>query len=236
MTLSVNNTMTSLDGKFKVGMTQQEVYADKELLHLFTFADHNGNKVIDEYEIKRYDGPILLENIETKSGRFIGAYSGFRSYGNVAGEIISSKEVEYYPGLKIDELSERASIHTFREIDMDANGELTKEELTNYKDFIEHNKNLANFDKKTKRKKDDWATGVGLGGAIATLMTALVIDSFCIPLVIGGALTYGAIKLTEHIIDKNRAKERDSICAEFEQTKASQTDAEYNPAIEVKVE
>ena len=172
----------------------------------------------------------------TKSGRFIGAYSGYRSCGNVAGEIISSKEVEYYPGLKVDELSERASIHTFREIDMDANGELTKEELTNYKDFIEHNKNLADFNKETKRKKDNWSTGIGLGGAFATIITALVVDTMCAPLVIGGALTYGAIKLTGHIIDKNRAKERDSICAEFEQTKASQTDAEYNPAIEVKVE
>ena len=234
MTQQISNVTTTYDGKFHVGMTQKEVYANKELLHLFTFADHNGNKVIDEYEVERYNGPILLENVENKSGRFIGAYSGFMSSGMVAGEIISSKEVEYYPGLKVEQLSERASIHTFREIDVDTNGELSKEELENYKDLIEHNQKLSDFDQDTKNKKDNIAIGLGAGGLLATCVTAIVLDVVAAPLVIGGALTYGAVKLTQHFVDKARGEKRQAIVDEFEQTQASKTDSQYNPAVEVK--
>ncbi len=242
MSLDVNK-VTTADGKFHVGMTQQEVYANKELLHLFTFADHNGNKVIDEYEIERYDGPILVENIENRSGRFIGAYAGFLSAGNVAGDIISSKEVEYYPGLKVEEMSERASIHTFREIDEDTSGDLSKEELENYKEIVEHNQKLKEFDSKTKSKKDSASWLVGSLGVGATLFTTLAIDIFATatismgwPLLIGGALTFGAVKLSQHIIEKNRTKKREAIVKDFQQTQAAKTDAQYNPAVGVKVE
>lgn len=236
MTLPVNNPVVTSDGKFKVGMTQQEAYADKELLHLFTFADHNGNKVIDEYEIARYDGPILLENLETKSGRFIGAYAGWGGAGKVSGEIISAKEVEYYPGLKVEHLNERASVHTFREIDTDANGELSKEELVNYKEIVEHNQKLAVFDRETKEKKDLYATFIGLGGSAAALLSAAVLETVALPLVVGGLLTYGAVKLTQHVIEKNREEKREAIVNEFEQTQASKTDAQYNPAVGVKLD
>ena len=94
--------------------------------------------------MKRFNGPVLLEDVETRDGRFIGSYGNLFSGGAVAGDILSIKEVEYYPGLKIEDMSEKASIMTFRSLDLDVNGELSVEELQNKKEELEleHIENL----------------------------------------------------------------------------------------------
>lgn len=98
--------MYSKDGKLWVNMTQREAYKDDKLLELFTFADANGDKVLDKDEISRYNGPTI----------------------NVYGE------GDFYPGLKLENVSQR-SLETFKEIDIaPKDGVIQDSEINEYID------------------------------------------------------------------------------------------------------
>jgi hypothetical protein len=238
MTLAINGTtpsVSSSDGKFYSGMTQQEAYADKELLDLFTFADKNGDKVIDEKEIIRYDGPILLENIETNTGRFIGSYNGYSgpysSSGNTSGSIISRNEVEYYPGLKIEEMDERASIHTFRNLDYNADGELVKEEIEAYKDFAKYNQEIN----KLPKQSNSFITAAE--AALVGIFPALAFGGLTGSFVVGAILmaTCGAAGyLVQEIGNNAVAAKKQALDEEFNQKDISKMGFEYNSAIVVE--
>lgn len=240
----IESINTTSDGKFYSGMTQQEAYADKELLDLFSFADKNTDKVIDDAEIERYNGPILLENIETKKGRFIGTYNGFSGYyyssENVSGNIISTNEVEYYPGLTLDELDERASINTFRNLDYNIDGKLSKEEIENYKDFAKYTQEMNKFEKQKNNPIYTTFCGGMLGtfisGSIASFFATAAIGTgaglLAMPVMglVGGIIGYCVSKYKNHKIEQQQAE----LTKQYNEQEASKIKFDYNSNIIVE--
>lgn len=78
----------SKDGKLWVGMTQKDAYLDDELSKLFLDADVNIDRVLDEDEIARYNGPTL----------------------------VTSEKGTYYPGLQLEQVPQCLQ-EAFKEID-----------------------------------------------------------------------------------------------------------------------
>lgn len=94
------------DGKLWVGMTQKDAYQDEKLLELFTFADVNKDRVLDESEILRHNGPSIHIN----------------------------NQGDFYPGLKLENVSQRFQ-ETFREIDATPrDGIIQENEIKDYLD------------------------------------------------------------------------------------------------------
>lgn len=92
------------DGKLWSGMTQKEAYQDDKLLELFNFANVNKDKVLDENEISRYNGPTIHIN----------------------------NRGDFYPGLKLENIHQ-SSLETFREIDAaPRDGVIQKNEIDDY--------------------------------------------------------------------------------------------------------
>ena len=214
MSLTVGQQTTGNDVKIYVGMTQKDVYADEKLLQVFTFADKNGDKVIDESEVKRFNGPVLLEDVETRDGRFIGSYGNLFSRRVVAGDILSIKEVEYYPGLKIEDMSEKASIMTFRSLDLDLNGELSVEELQNKKEELEL-KHIENLKKGIISKRS--MIIVSACGAIGIPAMFAMFGCIGPGLIIAGALAAGGMFVLSSLKNKRIEKEIEKAEEAFNQ-------------------
>ena len=111
----------------RVGMTAKEAYfKDKKTYELFNFADKNPDKVIDEAEMRRFNGPLLVvEKDDRTKQRFIGYQYGFGG-GPIDGNIITSKEFEFYPGMKYEEVDDPDFDLAFRDLDTETDGRTTK--------------------------------------------------------------------------------------------------------------
>lgn len=119
----------SKDKKLWVGMTTKDAAKSTELMKIFDFADYDRNGTIDKNEMQRYNGPIIVQNIETSDTRVVGRYSNYPREGSFEGILIKDNEVDYFPGLTVEHVDEKGR-KDFTLIDKDHNGVLSEEEVT----------------------------------------------------------------------------------------------------------
>lgn len=167
--VSKQTRIYSNDGKLWAGMTQKDAYNDENLLKVFTFADKNGDRVLDEKEIIRYNGPILIEDVTTKEGRFLGYHSGIFG-GVISGNITMTDEVEYYPGLTIEEMSHEHSIETFRKIDSaPTDGVIQENEVKMYEEKL-YTDSKNKYLEECKKESNSFYTTATIGGSVSGLL------------------------------------------------------------------
>ena len=112
----------SQDGMLYSGMTVRDAGKHAENMKVFDYADIDKDGVISDEEFNRYNGPVLLEN--TADGQ-TKAYP--KGYTGIFPKV-SPEEVEYYPGLNIEQVNHRGRV-TFTKIDKNHDGVLSMEEI-----------------------------------------------------------------------------------------------------------
>ena len=170
----------SSDGKLWAGMTVEEGY--KKNYELFNFADKDGDEVLSEKEIQRYDGPILVVNREDKAYRFMGTYHGrtgfmMSHHGQVSGDIIADRECEFYPGLELGDVKDQEFNMVFSSLDLDKDRKLSAEEMKKYYDYVARKEEYAAKQKEIKQEygkqvsKHSWApVAMSFGGALGCVL------------------------------------------------------------------
>ncbi|MCQ2754448.1 MAG: hypothetical protein MJ231_05290 [bacterium] len=197
----------STDQKLYVGMTQDEAYKqeDANVIKLFNYADINKDKVIDEKEMLRYNGPIIVENKETDKERIVGAFNSALIGGSISLNVIQDNTREYYPGLTVEQTKdENDYVERFREIDnAPCDGVLSENEI---KDTLLKKKNqLSDKLKKIKRTDNIISAGFGVVGTVVAGMmivpaAATIAGGIALTTLAGGAI-YGLARGTLAFFD-----------------------------------
>lgn len=178
----------SKDKKIFLGMTVKDASKSTELMKIFDFADVDKNGEIDKGELERYNGPIIVHNVETKEARVLGKYYGFHS-GIFEGEIIKKHEIDLYPGLTVEKVNDKGRI-AFTQIDTNHDGKLSKEEITSAtQDF----QKLEQTKQKMKQayEKAHKATRIGAGITLGTSVAAGVVGGIVCAEVLAGIVMGG---------------------------------------------
>ena len=131
-----------------VGTEQKDVYKDTKLLELFNYADKNGDKVIDESEMRRCKGPLLT--VEK-----------------------NNKTLEMYPGLRADDIKSEDSefILAYRDLDcLPTDGVLSKDEIEKYPAYVGWKDYQKEFTEKTK----DIGLSLTTCGVLGTILSFVV--------------------------------------------------------------
>ena len=188
-----NSTLKkSLDGKIWVGMTVQQANKSPQLMKIFNFANsiNEEDNIITEDELSRYNGPLLVENFDSKKSRLIGK-CGYRS---MSGMIIEQEEVDFYPGLQIERVNHKGQMR-FSQLDINHDGKLSQKEMEiAAKTKEDFNKLIAKIDEIGKDR--DWGVIVeGAGSLCGLLLTLTGPIGIAVGIFGAGAAIYGGNKL-----------------------------------------
>lgn len=127
----------SADKKLWLNMSREEAYkAGEENLKLFNYADKDGDKVISQKELNRYNSPVVIENYEEISNSRVVTQGKVKFNNLFVGEgkvsltsqVITNKEEEFYAGLELKEVSAKGS-EIFYAMDMNHDGYLSQGEM-----------------------------------------------------------------------------------------------------------
>ena len=192
------------DGMLYSGMTVRDAGKNSENMKVFDYADRDKDGVISDAEFNRYNGPVLVEN--TANGQTKAYENG---YAGIFPQI-SPEEVEYYPGLNIEDVNDKGRV-TFTKLDkIKKDGVLSLEEIQNavsVKNNVDNAKQqMKNEAKASKRGKSLFDIGyvlscagitvAGLGLAVSLakdcVITMLMVQGGTVALTIGLPLAIGA--------------------------------------------
>ena len=209
----------SVDNKIWVGMKTQDANTTEEDMKLFNFADQDGNGEISESELDRYNGPLLVENFPEKTGRIIGHAGPF----GMNGLIIMDNEVDYYPGLKLEQVDKTGRV-VYNQIDTNHDSVLSAEEMETVANAIQRVDEAKVKLDKIENKREGFDIAGLIGGSLCLIMSALVSDEesildFLKGLVVGknsairasryfaiGGLVIAGLALTNRFVAKHKAK------------------------------
>ena len=178
----------SNDKKIFIGMTVKDASKSTELMKIFDFADADKNGEIDKGELERYNGPIIVHNVETKEARVLGRHYGFFS-GTFEGDIIKKHEIDLYPGLTVEKVNDKGRI-AFTQIDTNHDGKLSKEEITT---VAQEFKKLEQTKQKMKQvyEKTYKACRTGAGITLGTGVAAGLVGGIACAEVLAGVVIGG---------------------------------------------
>ena len=170
----------SSDKKIWIGMKTIDAYKSAEDIKVFCFADKNHDGEISKKELDRYNGPLLEDN-----------------------------GTDYYPGLKIEDVSEPEEKKVFNSIDCKPkNGTISKKEMD---DVIQIKEKIDKTNKKLdKISTFDSGCMASLIGALFPLIMSNISEGH-IPVakrkgLLGLSIAIMGCSIVGHIIAKSKAK------------------------------
>ena len=181
------------DGMLYSGMTVREAGKNSENMKVFDYADRDKDGVISDAEFNRYNGPVLVEN--TANGQTKAYENG---YAGIFPQI-SPEEVEYYPGLNIEDVNDKGRV-TFTKLDkIKKDGVLSLEEIQKgvlSKDKVDNAKQQMKHDAKASKigKLLTWAGGIlTAGGGISAIGAILCPAHAQVFSIVPGLMLYGGL-------------------------------------------
>lgn len=148
--MDVNNTsekVYSEDKKIYLGMDLKAASKNTKIMKIFDFADKNGDGVIDQNELNRYNDPIIVHNYETTNVRVLDDIASDKTEE----KLIKENELDFYTGLTIEQVDKKGRID-FTKIDPNNDGIIQKEELKNVVD------ELKKIEDSVKQAKKNWVS------------------------------------------------------------------------------
>jgi len=191
-TAKPKDEVRSENGKIFLGMKVEEAMKSQEKMIVFNFADIDGDGVISQKELDRYNAPILKlvgEDVAGKITANASVHVGMRNAClGVRGTYSKFNSTEYYAGLTIRDVKP-AGRETFTDIDLNSDGVISKEEITTAKKIIDKKKEITEEVKKAKSKANKHSGGkFKLGLSILAGIGSLYLVGFFGSMVLSGGL------------------------------------------------
>lgn len=175
-------------------MKTRDANTTEENMKLFNFADHDSNGEISEAELARYNGPLLVENFPEKTARIIGHAGGLP----MSGLIITDNEVDYYPGLQIEQVDKAGRV-VFNQIDTDHNSVISTEEMESVADAKQKIDEAEKKLNKIQTTRTALTPTGALGAVVSLFLSNVYVES-------GGIIDYFKKITNNHCPDVTEAR------------------------------